>query len=140
MKRNYWVNYATKTITITKEFQDKASNITSDEYNIIGILRKDLPGFRVCVKPACKRKSANGRLTYDRMVKYLSCQPNAPVLLNMFANVREQSKAQSNPYLYVKEWFLNYYPDYTAFPQFDESGNMVSREVPPVAACERKTA
>lgn len=96
--------------------------------------------MRVLVKNVYKRKNPTGGLTYDRIVKYLSCQPNAAVLLNMFTNIREQSKSQRNPYLYVKKWFLSVCPDYEEFPRFDKDGNIIARNTASVSASERVVA
>lgn len=138
--KGYYINFAANTVTVTKEFQKRASDMTSKEYQTLAKLRTDFPSMRVLVKNVYKRKNPTGGLTYDRIVKYLSCQPNAAVLLNMFTNIREQSKSQRNPYLYVKKWFLSVCPDYGEFPRFDKDGNIIARNTASVSASERVVA
>lgn len=138
--KGYYINFAANTVTITKEFQKRASDMTSKEYQTLAKLRTDFPSMRVLVKSVRTRKNPSSRLTYDKMVKYLSCQPNAAVLLNMFTNTREQSKSQRNPYLYVKEWFLSVCPDYEEFPRFDKDGNIIARNIVHVSTSEHVIA
>ena len=138
--KGYTIDFAANAVTITKEFQKRASDMTSKEYKVLSQLRADFPSMRVLVKSVRTRKNLSSRLTYDKMVKYLSWKPNAAVLLNMFTNTREQSKSQRNPYLYVKEWFLSVCPDYEEFPCFDKDGNIIARNTASVSASERAVA
>ncbi len=133
MKKHY-IDFTSNCVVISKEFQKAARNTQSEEYRILAKLRSDFPTMQVVLRAAPTRKRTSARLTYDKMVKYLSCQQNAPVLLNMFTNVREASKAQPNPYAYVQNWFLDVFPDYTAVPQFDKNGNILARDPIPMQA------
>lgn len=132
---NYKMDFTTNTLTITKDFERKAMNVNSVEYQTLKQLRKDFPTLRVVKKSAPKRKSSLARPTYDKMVKFLSCQTNSTILLKEFAEVREYSKAQENPYLYVREWFFKNFPNYQCLPKFDENGKVI---VPSIAAEMKK--
>ena len=114
MKQNYKMDFTTNTLTITKDFEQKALNPTSNEYGILLRLKADF------------KKNPKAGLTYDKMVKFLSCQVNSALLLNEFTEVREYSKAQKNPYQFVKEWFLREFPYYDAIPKFDKEGKMIA--------------
>ena len=123
---NYKMDFTTNTLTITKDFERKAMNINSIEYQTLKQLKADFPSMRIVKKYAPKRKSSLVRPTYDKMVKFLSCQTNSSILLKEFAEVREYSKAQQNPYQFVREWFFANFPNYQSIPKFDEAGKLIA--------------
>ena len=122
---NYKMDFITNTLTITRDFEKKAMNVNSVEYQTLKQLKADFPSLRIVKKSAPKRKSSLARPTYDKMVKFLSCQSNSAILLKEFAEVREYSKAQENPYQFVREWFFANFPNYQSLPKFDEAGNLI---------------
>ena len=127
MKRNYKIDFTTNTLTITKGFEKELLDPTSDEYKLLLRLKADFKNLRVVKKAAPRRKKKpRAGLTYDKMVKFLSCQANSAILLNEFTEVREYSKAQSNPYQFVRDWFLLNFPHYDAIPKFDREGKMIA--------------
>ena len=109
---NYKMDFTTNTLTITKDFEKKAMNVNSVEYQTLKQLKADFPSLRIVKKASPKRKRSLARPTYDKMVKFLSCQVNSAILLKEFAEVREYSKAQENPYQFVREWFFQSFPNY----------------------------
>lgn len=123
---NYKMDFTTNTLTITKDFERKAMNINSIEYQTLKQLKADFPALRIVKKSAPKRKGSLSRPTYDKMVKFLSCQANSSILLKEFAEVREYSKAQENPYQFVREWFFANFPNYQSIPKFDENGKLIA--------------
>ncbi len=123
--KNYKMDFTTNTLTITKDFEKKAMNVNSVEYQTLKQLKADFPSLRIVRKASPKRKSSLARPTYDKMVKFLSCQANSAILLKAFAEVREYSKAQENPYQFVREWFFANFPNYQSLPKFDEAGNLI---------------
>lgn len=127
MNTGYKMDFTNNTLTITKEFEKRAMDVNSSEYNTLKQLRIDFPNLRIVKKTPVKRKQSHARPSYDKMIKYLSCQDNAVTLLQSFADVRERSKAQENPYKYVKDWFLTNFPDYQTIPMLDGHGNIVGR-------------
>ena len=123
---NYKMDFITNTLTVTKDFEKKAMNVNSVEYQTLKQLRIDFHSLRIVKTSAPKRKSSLARPTYDKMVKFLSCQANSAVLLKEFAEVREYSKAQENPYQFVREWFFANFPNYQSIPKFDETGKLIA--------------
>ena len=132
--KNYKMDFTTNTLTITKDFDKKAMNVNSVEYQTLKQLKADFPSLRIVRKASPKRKSSLVRPTYDKMVKFLSCQANSAILLKEFAEVREYSKAQENPYQFVREWFFANFPNYQSIPKFDEAGNLIA----PTAIAENR--
>lgn len=132
--KNYKMDFTTNTLTITKDFERKAMNVNSVEYQTLKQLKADFPSLRIVRKASPKRKSSLARPTYDKMVKFLSCQANSAILLKEFAEVREYSKAQENPYQFVREWFFANFPNYQSIPKFDKEGNLIA----PTAIAENR--
>ena len=130
MKNGYKMDFIKCALTITKEFERRAMDTNSEEYATLAKLRTDFPNLRIVMKAAPKRKRNNLKPAYDKMVNYLSCQPNSIILLNQFIEVKERSKSQENPYQFVRDWFLSSFPDYQKIPQFDVAGNSIARREP----------
>ena len=87
------MDFTTNTLTITKDFEKKAMNVNSVEYQTLKQLKADFPSLRIVKKASPKRKSSLcSPPTYDKMVKFLSCQANSAILLKEFAEVREYPK------------------------------------------------
>ncbi|WP_425756658.1 hypothetical protein ACPW7J_03675 [Ihubacter sp. rT4E-8] len=124
MRKNYEINFTTKTITITKAFSEKAQDFGSEEFKLYKQFQSELPEFSI-VTPAPKARKKNSKITYDKMVKYITCQMDSTVLLKRFAEVRELSKATSAPYNFVYRWFITTFPTYDELPEFDEKGDII---------------
>lgn len=122
--RTYHIDFTTKTITITKAFAQEAQNPNSNEYAALIRFRSDFPDFRI-IEQKSKAKRKSSRVTYDKMVKYISCQKDSTVLLKRFAEIRELSKGEPSPYNFVYKWFNETFPTYGHMPQFDKDGNIV---------------
>lgn len=131
--KNYTIDFNMNKLTVSKSFYEKAMNPNNTEYTTLLVLKHDFPGLRIYIKEPAKRKSPAARLTYDKMVKYLACQKNSEALLLMFNTIKEQSKSQSAPYVYVKTWFLENFPEYTKYPSFDEYGKLLDQKAPSVS-------
>lgn len=129
MKNGYKMNFMSATLTITQNFEKRAMEIGSDEYEILRQLRVDFPNLRIVKKASPKRRNNVARPTYDKMVKFLSCQANASILLNEFTEIREYSKAQENPYQFVRKWFMLNFPNYQSIPMFERNGHIPAPSV-----------
>ena len=127
MKNGYKINFASKTITVTKAFMEEAETYNSDAYNTLMILKVDLPDMRI-VAPKINRKGRKrDNLTYANMITFIKCQNNAAILLKEFEKVKELARGQGgNAYQNVKKWFLATFPNYKDIPSFDEEGNLIS--------------
>lgn len=124
MRKNYEINFTTKTITITKAFSEKAQDFNSDEFKLYKQFQSELPDFAI-ITPAPKARKKNSKITYDKMIKYITCQKDSTVLLKRFAEVRELSKSTSAPYNFVYKWFNDTFPSYNELPEFDSNGNII---------------
>ena len=134
-KDNYYFDYNTNTLYVTKAFDRKASQYNSAECNTIMSLRQMFPNLTVQIAEAPKSskkntnksnsKETNKLLPYDLMLKYIVRMPNALDLLKEYENVRLMSKCQKSPYKYVCKWFEAKFPNYGKMLTFDEEGNLV---------------
>lgn len=122
--KTYHIDFTTKTITITKTFAKEAQNPNSSEYAVLLKFRSDFPDFKI-LEQKSKSKRPNNKVTYDKMVKYISCQRDSNILLKRFAEIRELSKGEPSPYNFVCRWFNETFPAYGNMPKFDENGNIV---------------
>lgn len=134
-KDNYYFDYNTNTLYVTKAFDKKASQYNSAECNTIMSLRQMFSNLTIQIAEAPKsnkkssnkssNKETNKHLSYDLMFKYIVRMPNALVLLKEYENVRLMSKCQKSPYKYVCNWFEVKFPNYGKMLNFDEKGELV---------------
>lgn len=115
MKRNaYTIDHLNATVTVTKSFLKEAGIIGSPAYNEMLRLRREMSEYEISIRESKKPQStkAYGKLTYKKMEEYIAAKEGeeSPILKE-FEKVQALAKAQRNPFLYVKEWFLNRYAD-----------------------------
>ena len=136
MKNTYKIDFVNNTLTMTKAFEDAASNPTSQEYKLLQQIRADFPGLTIIRKTRCAPKKARPtkNLTYKHMEQYMSVFKNADELLAQFDAVKRCSLGQSNPYMYVLDWFKKQFPKYKELPDF---GNNVPKVID-LAAFQKK--
>ena len=119
--KNYEINFATNTITITQKFAKEASQIGTEAFKTMMELRQ--LGMTIITKaPVQKKKNSN--LTYAKMELYISLLEDAEKYQAEFKAVCAESLAMKVPYVYVSKWFKKTFPNYGKLPEFDEN-NMV---------------
>lgn len=111
------IDFTTNTIYISKAFSNKAT-IGSEEYNTLVKLKKDFPKASIVGYPKATARSRSKHLTYANMEKYIRVFEDSEPILEMFQKAKELSKAQPNPYLFVKDWFMAQFPNYQEMPSF----------------------
>ncbi len=130
----YKIDFTTKTIIITKEFADKASNPSSAEYHILKEVQRDFSDFKILRKthrkPA-KYRTKSGEeyscnqyknLTYNNMEKFMKALPEgdskAEVVKAYYFLRYMVDGVQTNPYKLVRDWFIMQFPLYRKNPLF----------------------
>ena len=106
MKTGYNYDAINNTVTISASFAKKASQVGSDEYDIMLKLRKDYPNLKV-VK---EEKTAKKQLTYKEMAEFISLHRNGDELKKAFEATKTLSRFHSMPYTFVKAWFEKAFP------------------------------
>lgn len=133
---NYKIDFVNNTLTMSKSFEDALNNPASEEYKLWKQLRADFPGLSIIRKTrrAPKKARPTKNLTYKHMEQYMSVFQNADELLAQFDAVKRCSLGQSNPYMYVLDWFKKQFPKYKELPDF---GNNVPKVID-LAAFQKK--
>ena len=116
--KNYTMNFATKTLTMTKDFAEKAMIPNSEESNILLHLQNICPNLRITYKTH-KTSAKNPRkgLTFAKMEKYIRLYENANELLLAFSTVKAIAEVQPNKYEFVYRWFVSQFPNYNELPE-----------------------
>ena len=134
MKRTrvYEVNYLNKTVTVSRKFIDAATQINSDEFDLL--TRFSDMGLRVLVENRKRHpKPKAGKLpllTYKMMQDYIAMLDDAEDMQKEFESVRESSKSRKDRTQYVNAWFRATFPRYDAVPEFDEDYRIVHNPNP----------
>ncbi len=117
----YKINYTTNTITVTKKFMEDAGIIGTPAFNTMKELRQ--MGMTIAIKETKARK--NEKITYAKMIQYISCVENSSFYMAQFEAVREESKSKNNPYNRVLEWFKDTFPCFHELPEFNANNEII---------------
>lgn len=114
------MNFATKTLTITKDFSDKAMIINSYEHSILLHCQSICPDLRIAYKTHCtKTRNPKKGLTFNKMERYIRLFDNADELIIAFSKVKAIADFQPNKYDFVYKWFMKQFPNYKNVPSFE---------------------
>lgn len=129
MAQAYKVDFTTRTITITAEFEKAMSNPEAAEYKIIRQLCADFPGMRIVKRThrtPTHYTSKNGEksacnpyknLTYEKMERFMDALPNGAEYRKQYDFLKSPAAAiQTNGYSTVREWFIAQFPLYRKIP------------------------
>ena len=127
MKKNYKIDFAANTVTVTKTFLHTAdTDINSPEFKTLTQLRE--MGLTIVEKAAPRRKNVH-HATYKQMLAYISCVTDAARYLAEFEVVRLASLEKPNPYQYVTGMTAPS-PTATTFPSWTRTATL-STSPPP---------
>ena len=111
--KNYSVDFASNTISITQTFAKEASQIGTEAFKTMLELRQ--LGMPITIKAPAKKK--NTSLTYAKMETYISLLEDAEKYQAEFKAVCAESQAMKVPYVYVSNWFKQTFPSYGKLPE-----------------------
>lgn len=117
---NYKMNFATTTLTITKEFEKNAMIPNSEESVLLLHLRSLCPNLKIAYKTSNSNNKKTKGLNYPKMERYIRLHENANELLVTFSTIKELGRTQSNPYNFVYNWFMTQFPDYGSIPEMKD--------------------
>lgn len=103
--KNITIDYAKKTIEITKAFAKKASEYGSAAYYELSKVRSEFPSFSITTKAPKVSNTFKG-MDYDFMVEYISKQANSDELMESFKKLRENELSYGE----IKQWFIGKFP------------------------------
>ena len=118
----YKIDFARRTVTITKAFADKAAEYGSKEY--LMLLDLQAQGFKVVNHTHASPKNRKPLPTYAQMEHYISLVENSEFYSEQYLRVCEEAKSYNNAIIKVRKWFNATFPNYGKLPKFDEN-NMV---------------
>lgn len=121
----YKMNFATKTLTITRAFAEMAMRPNTAEANFIAQMRSLIPDLKISYRTHCGKPHPYKGLTNKRMETYISLYENADELMEIFETVKKIGETQLNPRNYVCKWFLQQFPDYKEIPKL-RNGKIVA--------------
>lgn len=131
MKKNYTLNLAAKTLTITKAFEEAVAEGRGTEYELYQRFLQDIPGLTIIRRThASPRKytAKNGEqyhcnpfknLTYKNMERFIFGLPNKEEYLRAFRFLKDNAaRPQSARYPIVRRWFEAQFPEFRANPLY----------------------
>lgn len=105
------INFASKTIEITKTFANKASHFGSEEYHALRTAMCDLPDFEVAIKVIAKpRRTYMKGLSYEFMESFIALNDEDGSIMQDFQCLR-----QGCSYADIKKWFFAKFPEINNF-------------------------
>ena len=127
----YKVDFTSKTLTMTKAFEEKAQNPESKEFAILMNLQNSIPGLTVIRKTHAtpsKYRTKDGEtfncnqfknLTYDNMESFIKRLPNNKELEKSFDFLKNcGSLPLTSRYTAVRKWFVAQFPEFRKNPLF----------------------
>ena len=136
----YKMNFATKTLTITKAFAELAMRPNTAEANLMVQMRTLIPDLKISYRTHSGVPHPYRGLTNKRMETYIKEHKNADDLMVAFKAVKKIAEAQMNPHNYVCKWFLRQFPDYREIPKIDKDGKIVAVPVITLPEAEETSA
>ena len=120
MCKSYHIDHINQKVFLKASFIRAAGRMGSREYNELLALRRELPDYEFKPEETNRKKttSKNKNLTYGNMRSYIEAAyadaGTAPELLKTLDKVISLSKIHTNPYKYVRDWFMNQCPNYNS--------------------------
>ena len=124
LKFNIKIDHAKKRIVIGKKFNQKQSNIESEEYAKLCEVVQMFPKYKVMVKEIKKnpQKESYKGLTYEYMERYINVKGSAADRRE-YDEMRLLAECHSKRFPVIKQWFLHKYPEVEKYGAKEEFVN-----------------
>ena len=105
------INYANRTIEISKAFANKAQVYGSNEYALLKEVRNDNRGFAVTVVETKKKSAKNSKITMADIERYISFHDDeAGSKMKTFNGLKNSKKKNGEirdvSFFEIKKWFF----------------------------------
>ena len=123
------IDFIKKTLTITKEFEDKMQDLASEEYEYYSRVIDEVPGIMVLRrthKTPTKYVNKNKEefkcnqfknLKFERMEEFMSSLPRGDEYKAEYKFLRYYAGViQTNKYALVRKWFVAQFPEFRKNP------------------------
>ena len=151
MNASYKMDFASKTLTLTKAFADACGDPTSAEYAILTHFQKDFPDLKIVRKthktPA-KYHNASGEttsrnqfkhLTYENMERFMKALPQREELMEVYNFLRyDAGLVQTSAYKTVRDWFMAQFPKFRSNPLFYIQNEVKVIDIAPIIENEQQ--
>ena len=105
------INFAAKTIAVTKTFANKASHFGSVEYHALRAAMCDLPDFEVAIKVTAKpRRTYMKGLPYEFMESFIALNDEDGSIMQDFLCLLHGCS-----YAEIKRWVITKFPEVNNF-------------------------
>lgn len=123
----YKIDFTKNVVYMNYKFASASMEFGTTEYKLIQEILKDFPQMKLVTRAGrtVKTCNANKRLTYANMERYIRVQEDAEKLMIAFEIAKEESQKQASPYAFVRNWFVNQFPDYQKCKVFDGEKTVV---------------
>lgn len=133
MKRthSYEINMLQKTVTVTRKFMENATQLNSNEFELLS--RFEEMGLKIIVQNRKKAKMLEGKLpllTYQMMEAYIAMLDDAEEMMQEFKALKTASAKRPDRVVHVNKWFRSQFPNYDAVPEFDNEFRIVHNPNP----------
>ena len=125
----YHFDCVSNTLYLSEAFYEKAGQYNSDEFNLLQLMRNDIPNLRIQVQARKKRKaSTDAHLSISAMKKYINLTRNSEIGLQELQNVIDANSGKEHRLKETRIWFKNRYPNYDSIPRFDSEGYLITAQ------------
>ena len=111
----YDIDHVNRTLYFGKKFMKLANQYGTQEYNTFLGLIRDMPNYKIVIRETKKsetRMSTKG-LTREFMELHIrTMKGEGSEEYKEFKNQLAYSEGQINPYMYLRKWFLENYPNW----------------------------
>lgn len=120
MCKGYKIDVLNNKVLLTGSFLRAAGRLGTPEYKTMMDLRRELPEYKFEEETTTRKKTTNKNknLTYQNMRGHIQAvygdTQKGKEALETLDKVVALSKIQSNPYKYVRDWFVNEFPNYNS--------------------------
>ena len=116
MKKNILIDHKNKRILLCREFDIKAKNTESTEFDKLCAVRQAFPNYEIVrrtIKKKANKESYKG-LTYGYMETYIDKNGSLDIMQE-YKELRLLAECHSIRYPVIKAWFLEKFPEVKHF-------------------------
>lgn len=114
------VNYAKRTINVSRQFAIRAAKPKSAEYHQLADIQKAFPDYEIVVRTIKKANNEHYKgLTYSYMEHYIATHKDAEKRMAEYNEIRLRADCHTMKYGHIKKWFLSAYPQIDDFTPED---------------------
>ena len=126
--KGYKIDFSNNTLIMNYKFSKQAMVYGSREYNIRKSILADYPNMNTIVRSGRKQTKASKtkNLTFKNMETYITVVDESKVA--EFKRVKAARTTANNRYKYVKDWFIENFPNYATNKAFNENTNSENKE------------